>query len=188
MRIGYARVSKGEQNIETQVTKLRGDGECQRIFQDHGLSGGRWDRPELQRALEFLRADDVLVITKLDRISRSMADFCRLVRALEEVGARFESLSERIETHSPAGRMMAHMIMAFAEYEREMIRARTRDGLEAAKARGVPLGRRKVLSEEQRIEAVKLVLDGRTRAEVARIMGVSRSTISRVLKVYLAKK
>ncbi|MCG5534311.1 recombinase family protein [Halorhodospira sp. 9621] len=142
MIIGYARVSREEQqDLAAQRDVLRQAG-AERLFEE-AASGGRWDRPELQRALEHLREGDVfVVVVKLDRLSRSLKDLLTLLERIESAGAGFRSLSEAIDTTTPAGRMMMQMIGSFAEYEREMIRERTRAGLEAARRRG-RIGRRR---------------------------------------------
>ena len=128
MLIGYARVSKQqEQDTAAQVQALKKAG-AERVYQEHA-SGGRWDRPELHRLLEQLRPGDVLVVWKLDQLSRSLKDLLHLMDGLNARGAGFMSLTEQIDTTTPAGRMMMQMVGAFAEFEREMIRERTSAGL-----------------------------------------------------------
>jgi DNA invertase Pin-like site-specific DNA recombinase len=181
MRIGYVRVSTRDQNPALQRQALEAAG-CDRLFEETG-GGGRWDRPQLQAALAFLREGDELVVWKLDRVSRSLPDLLRLIAQLEEEGVRFRSLTEGIETATPAGRMVAAMLGAFAQYEREIIAERTRAGLSAAKARGVKLGRRRVLTASQATHAAEMVLDqGKGVRETARLLGVSPQTISRVVR------
>jgi len=103
------------------------DSGAEGIFEEQG-SGGRWDRPELHRLLDQLRPDDIVVVWKLDRLSRSLSDLLRIMEKIEASGAGFRSLTEAVDTTTPAGRMMMHMIGSFAEFEREMIRQRTRAG------------------------------------------------------------
>jgi DNA invertase Pin-like site-specific DNA recombinase len=129
--IGYARVSKGDgQSTAPQLKALRAAG-CRRIFEENG-SGGRWDRPELQRMLDHLRESDIVVVWKLDRLSRSLKDLLVILEKIDAAGAGFRSLTESIDTTTPAGRMMMQMLGSFAEFERQMIRDRTKAGLDRA--------------------------------------------------------
>ena len=182
MLIGYARVSKSDdQNTTVQVTALREAG-CETIYQE-AASGGRWDRPELQRLLEYMRPGDVVIVWKLDRLSRSLVDLLLLLEKMDERGVGFRSVTEAIDTTSLGGRMMMHMLGCFAEFEREMIRERTRAGLERARKEGRVGGRRPKLTVEQQREAVDAVRSGRrTASEMARVFGVHPATISRVVK------
>lgn len=181
MIIGYARVSKAEdQDTKTQL-KLLKDAGVERIYEDKA-SGGRWDRPELQKMLEQLRKDDLVVVWKLDRLSRSLKDILHIMEKIEAVGARFKSLTENIETISPAGRMMMQMIGSFAEFERAMIKERTKAGLMSARAEGRIGGRKFKLTQAQRKEIQEMVKTGRkTAAQAARIFNVSGATVSRIL-------
>ena len=181
MLIGYARVSKEkDQDTKVQLAALAAAG-AEKIYTEHA-SGGRWDRPELHKLLEHLRAGDTVVVWKLDRLSRSLRDLLRLMEQLEARGAGFRSLTEAIDTTTPAGRMMMQMVGAFAEYEREMVRERTRAGLEQARKEGRTGGRRPKLSAAQEQDIIDSVTSGRrTAAECARLFGVHRSTVSRLL-------
>ena len=114
MQIGYARVSTDDQDTAVQVVALKTAG-CERIYREK-TSGGRWDRPELHRLLDQLRKGDVLVVWKLDRLSRSLRDVLTIMERLGESGAGFRSLTEAIDTTTPAGRMMMQMVGAFADY------------------------------------------------------------------------
>src|SRR6266498_2075738 len=134
MLIGYARVSTNDQETATQVAALKEAG-CERIYREKA-SGGRWDRPELHRLLDQLRKGDVLVVWKLDRLSRSLRDVLTIMERLTETKAGFRSLTEAIDTTTPAGRMMMQMVAAFAEFERAMLKERTRAGLETARQEG----------------------------------------------------
>jgi DNA invertase Pin-like site-specific DNA recombinase len=128
MLIGYARVSKGDdQSNALQAKALKAAG-CQRVFEE-AASGGRWDRPVLHDMLRQLRDDDVVVVWKLDRLSRSLKDLLHLMERIKEANAGFRSLTESIDTTTPAGRMMMQMVGSFAEFERAMIRERTSAGL-----------------------------------------------------------
>jgi DNA invertase Pin-like site-specific DNA recombinase len=181
MLIGYARVSKiDQQDTRAQVQELKRAG-CKRIYQE-SASGGRWDRPQLHKALEQLRDGDVFVVWKLDRLSRSLKDVLNILEKTTEAGAGFRSLTESIDTTTPAGRMMLQMLGAFAEFERSMIRERTRLGLSAARERGRVGGRLPKLMAHQRAEAIKMVNSGdKSAAEVARLFRVHRSSISRLM-------
>jgi DNA invertase Pin-like site-specific DNA recombinase len=181
MRIGYARVSRGDtQEVQSQVDALKAAG-CERIFTEEA-SGGRWNRPELHRLLDHLRPGDTLTVWKLDRLTRSLKDLIALLEKIEQAGASFESLTEHIETHSPAGRMLVQMLGSFAEFERAMIRERTRQGLAFAKTQGRTGGRRFKLTPDQQALIVKLVDGGeQTAADAARSFRVSEATVSRLI-------
>jgi DNA invertase Pin-like site-specific DNA recombinase len=177
--IGYARVSRAEgQDLAPQVGALEAAG-CRRIHEERA-SGGRWDRPELTRLLGRLATGDVLIVWKLDRLSRSLKDLLLILERISAAGAGFRSLTEAIDTTVPAGRMMMQMLGAFAEYEREMVKERTQAGLKAARAQGRHGGRRAKFSQAQRAEILSMLAGGRPAAEVARLFQVHRATISRL--------
>jgi DNA invertase Pin-like site-specific DNA recombinase len=178
--IGYARVSTDDQDTAAQVAALKAAG-CQRIFREKA-SGGRWDRPELHRLLDHLRKGDVLLVWRLDRLSRSLRDVLTIMERLGDAGAGFRSLTEAIDTTTPAGRMMMQMVGAFAEFERAMLRERTKAGLDAAREEGRIGGRRPKLSAQQQVEIRKMVSKGhRTAADAARLFKVHPATVSRLL-------
>ncbi len=181
MLIGYARVSKGDdQSNALQAKALKAAG-CQRVFEE-AASGGRWDRPILHDMLRQLRDGDVVVVWKLDRLSRSLKDLLHLMERIKEADAGFRSLTELIDTTTPAGRMMMQMVGSFAEFERAMIRERTSAGLALARAEGRVGGRRRKLTERQRSEIAESVLAGRkSAAEMARLYKVSQPTVSRIV-------
>jgi len=154
--------------------------ECERIFREKA-SGGRWDRPELHRLLDQLRPADVLVVWKLDRLSRSLRDVLTIMERLGEAGAGFRSLTEAIDTTTAAGRMMMQMVGAFAEFERAMLRERTKAGLNAAREEGRIGGRKPKLSTQQQTEIRKMVKGDRTAADAARLFKVHPATVSRLL-------
>ncbi len=182
--LGYARVSKGDdQTNALQARALRADG-CRRIFEE-AASGGRWDRPELHRLLDHLRDGDTLVVWKLDRLSRSLKDVLHIMERVTEAGAGFRSLTENIDTTTPAGRMMMQMVASFAEFERAMIRERTSAGLAAARAEGRIGGRRKKLDPARRREIAESVISGRkTGAQMARLYNISAPTVSRIVAAH----
>ena len=181
LQLGYARVSKGdEQTNALQVRALKGAG-CRRLFEE-AASGGRWDRPELHRLLDQLREGDVVVVWKLDRLSRSLKDVLHIMERIAKAGAGFRSITENIDTTTPAGRMMMQMVGAFAEFERAMIRERTSAGLAAARAEGRVGGRRKKLDAGKRKEIADSVISGRkSGAEMARLYNISAPTVSRIV-------
>jgi DNA invertase Pin-like site-specific DNA recombinase len=179
--LGYARVSPGDaQDTQLQVRALKA-ANVTKIFQEKA-SGGRWERPELHRMIDQLRPGDVVVVWKLDRLSRSLKDLLHILEKIADAGAGFRSLTEAVDTTTAAGRMLMQMIGSFAEYEREMIRERTRAGLEAARAQGRVGGRRPKLSPSQQNEIVAMVTSGRkTASETARLFGVHPSTVGRLV-------
>jgi DNA invertase Pin-like site-specific DNA recombinase len=179
--LGYARVSKGDDQTNTlQARALRAAG-CRRIFEEVA-SGGRWDRPELHRLLDHLREGDTVVVWKLDRLSRSLKDVLHIMERIADAGAGFRSITENIDTTTPAGRMMMQMVGAFAEFERAMIRERTSAGLAAARAEGRIGGRRKKLDATKRREIAESVVSGRkSGAEMARLYNISEPTVSRIV-------
>lgn len=181
MLLGYARISKSDdQDAAPQIRALKKAG-CKRVFEE-AASGGRWDRPELHNLLDQLRAGDTLVVWKLDRLSRSLKDLLVILERIDAAGGKFRSLTESIDTSGPAGRMMMQMLGSFAEFEREMIRERTRAGLSGAKLNGSVPGRKPKVTAEQRKEIVEAVSSGRkTAAEMARLFKIHRGTISRFI-------
>lgn len=180
MLIGYARVSTHDQETAAQVAALKAAG-CERIFHEKA-SGGRWDRPELRKLLDHLRSGDVLVVWKLDRLSRSLRDVLALMEQVQDAKAGFRSLTEAVDTTTPAGRMMMQMVGAFAEFERAMLRERTKAGLESARNEGRIGGRRPKLRPQQQQEIVRMVTTGKkAAADAARLFDVHPATISRLL-------
>ncbi|NNH46015.1 recombinase family protein [Rhizobium laguerreae] len=158
MKIGYARVSTLDQHLDLQVSALRASG-CELIFHDH-VSGAHRNRPGLSAALRRLKRGDTLVVWKMDRIARSVMHFVNLISRLRNRGVQFLSLTESFDTSSPIGRLMMHMLGAFAEFEKEVIQERTRAGLAAAREKGQLLGRRPLLNAEQRAEIRELLVSG----------------------------
>lgn len=180
MKVGYARVSTREQETHLQLDALNGAG-CERIFEEKA-SGAQRDRPELKAALEYLRPDDVLVVWKLDRLARSLRQLIETAEGLQEKGIGFVSLTEGIDTTSSSGKLVFHVFGALAEFEREMIRERTKAGLQAAKSRGRRLGRPAALSPDQIEMARALKKAGNhSMPQIAKQLGVSRATLYRVL-------
>jgi DNA invertase Pin-like site-specific DNA recombinase len=182
MLIGYARISKiDDQDTLTQINTLKAAG-VKKIFEEKA-SGGRWDRPELHRMLDQLRAGDVIVVWKLDRLSRSLKDLLHIMEKIQAIGASFRSITEDIDTTTAAGRMMMQIVGSFAEFERAMIRERTKAGLETARSEGRIGGRKPKLTSPQKQEAITMVRSGKkTASEVARLFQVHPATISRLLE------
>jgi DNA invertase Pin-like site-specific DNA recombinase len=178
MKIGYARVSTQEQDTAGQVKKLKAAG-CHRIFTEKE-SGGRWNRPQLQAMREHLRRGDTVVITKLDRLSRSLKDLLFLLDEFSQTGVAFECIDDHLETTSPAGKLMIQMIGAFAEFERSLIRQRTSEGLVRARAEGRIGGRPSKLTAEQKAHAFEQLKQGKSQAQVARVLKVDRATVCRL--------
>ena len=181
MLLGYARVSKSnDQQTAPQLRALKEAG-CQKIFEE-SASGGRWDRPELHHLLGQLREGDTLVVWKLDRLSRSLKDLLMILEKVEAAGAKFRSLTEAVDTSGPAGRMVMQMLGAFAEFERAMIRERTKAGLKEARAKGRTPGRKPRLTAAQEKEIVDAVTSGRkAAADMARLFDIHPSTVSRLM-------
>lgn len=179
-RIGYARVSTEDQNLALQIDALKAAG-CTRILCDEGVSGVAVSRPALSKALAALRSGDVLVTWKLDRLGRSLAHLIEIIGMLENRHVGFRSLSEAIDTTTPGGMLIFHVMGALAQFERALISERTRAGMAASRARGGRLGRPRKLTDAQEDEIRRLSADQRDVAGLARRFEVSPSTISRVL-------
>ena len=178
MIIGYARVSTEEQHLDAQVSALEAAG-AERIFAEK-VSGTKKSRPELDRMIDQLREADVVVVTKYDRLSRSLQDLLRIVGAISAKGAGFRSLAEDIDTTTSAGRLVVHVFASIAQFERERISERTREGLAASRMRGRIGGRPPALSHERRAEVARMRdQEGRGISELARLFQVSPNTIRR---------
>ena len=180
MLIGYVRVSTIDQSPALQEDALRKAG-CQRFFSDN-MTGSRADRPGLELALSHLREGDVFVVWKLDRVGRSLKHLVDFVARLKERNVEFRSLTDAIDTTSVAGRFFFHVMAALAQMERELIIERTRAGLEAARARGRQGGRPRKLTQDRVKLARDMLRSGRQVQEVARLLGVDRSTLYRRMK------
>jgi DNA invertase Pin-like site-specific DNA recombinase len=181
MLIGYARVSTDDQNTKLQIDALNRAG-CKRLFEEKA-SGARADRPELAKAMAIAREKDVLVVWKLDRLGRSLPHLITTIRGLGDQGVGFRSLTENIDTTSSGGKLVFHLFGALAEFERDIIRERTKAGLAAARAQGRIGGRRRVMSAEDLKLARTLIADPSwTRDAIASKIDVSHMTIYRELK------
>ena len=183
--IGYARVSTDEQNLGLQLDALREAG-CAAVFEDQGISGAVTRRPGLTTALERCGSGDVLVAWKLDRLGRSTLDLVGLVETLKGRGVGLKVLTGEgasVDTTRPEGKLIFAVFAAFAEFERELIRERTRAGMKAAKRRGVVAGRPRKLNSHQLAHARQLIDAGtETQAGAAALLGVDPVTLRRALK------
>ena len=179
MIIGYARISTEDQNLDGQVDALKAAG-AEKIFADR-ITGTARSRPELDRLLDQVRQGDVIIVTKYDRLARSLRDLLDIVDVIQARGAGFRSLAEDIDTTTPAGRLVFHVFASIAQFERERISERTREGLEAARKRGRIGGRPPALTAAQKAE-VRRMRDGELRPlpEIAQLFRVSVKTIRRV--------
>ena len=181
MLIGYARVSTEDQDLTLQRTALKDVG-CKRVYEEKE-TGAKRTRPQLVRLLDQLRAGDVVVVSRLDRLARSTRDLLEIAEQLNEAEAGLRSLREPwADTTSPAGRMVLTVFAGIAEFERELIRERTRSGRMAAKARGVRFGRPPKLTSDQIALAKRMVNEGTSVPEVSKILKVHRATLYRSLR------
>ena len=180
MKLGYARVSTTDQDLAIQRTRLHEAG-CEKLFEEE-ISGARKKRPVLERLLSELRADDVVVVTRLDRLARSTSELLRIAETIEEKNAGLQSIAEPwADTTTPAGRMVLTVFTGIAEFERSLIATRTEEGRRAAQARGVPFGRPPKLRPDQRTLARNLIEEGESVSDVARTFNVHVATIYRCL-------
>ena len=176
MNVGYARVSTQDQKPELQLDALKAAG-CEKIFEEKASDAQR-ERSHLTAALDYMRKGDTLVVWKLDRLARSLKQLIETVEMLEERSVGFRSLTENIDTTTSGGRLIFHIFGALAEFERSIIRERTKAGLDAARARGRVGGRPPALSDDDIAAARALLADGSiTTREVAKRLGVSVSTV-----------
>jgi DNA invertase Pin-like site-specific DNA recombinase len=176
---GYARVSTNGQDLASQEAELLAAG-CAKVFKEK-VSGAKTDRAELAKALRRLERGDVLIVSRLDRLARSTRDLLNIVAAIVEREAGFRSLKDTwADTTTPHGRLMLTVLGGLAEFERELIRARTGEGRTRAKVRGVKFGRPSALTTHQRAEAIQRLANGEAQADVARTFNVSQATISRL--------
>lgn len=184
--IGYARVSTAEQDTSLQIDALRQAG-CDRIFEDT-VSGAKADRPGLTAALSYLREGDVLVVWRLDRLGRSLPHLIEVIAALEGQGIGFRSLTESIDTTTPGGRLIFHVFGALSQFERDLIRERTKAGLSAAAARGRRGGRKPVINTEKLHRAQSYITNGLNVREAAARIKVSKTALYAALQTRSPKR
>lgn len=180
MKIGYARISTGEQNNALQLDALKAVG-CERIFEDTA-TGASVQRPQLQKCLKSLQEGDILAVYKLDRLGRSLGDIIGLLDGLKARGVAFQSITEVVDTTTATGRAMWQMLGIMAELERSLIVERTQAGKAAAVARGVKMGRKPLLENEQKAHISSLLEQGSDIHKIMKLFKVSRSTLYRAIK------
>lgn len=184
LKVGYARVSTVEQDLSVQRNALQGLGvPTDRIYVDHGLTGTNRDRPGLSQAMAACRAGDTLVVTKLDRLARSVSDARDIVDELTRRGVVLNIGGSLHDPADPVGRLLFNVLAMVAEFEADLIRTRTREGMAAARAAGKLRGRKPKLSPRQEEHLVELHASGeRTPSELAELFGVTRSTVYRIVQ------
>lgn len=178
--VGYVRISTQDQNPDLQRDALAAAG-CVRVFEDEA-SGARVDRPGLAQAIDYVRDGDVLIVWKLDRLGRSLPHLIETVAGLEAKGAGFRSLTEVIDTTTPGGRLVFHLFGALGEFERDLIRERTRAGLVAAAARGRKGGRKPVATPERLGRALAMIARGLTVREAAARLKIGKTALYAALR------
>ena len=176
MNIGYARVSTLDQNLDLQIDALK-KVDCERIFQEK-ITGTKLERPQLQEAIDYARANDILVVWKLDRLGRSLKDLLAIINDLEKQQIGLKSLHENIDTTTPIGKLIFHIFASLAEFEKDIISERTNAGFTAARIRGRRGGRPKMLNEKQIEVLKKLYYDRNTIVvDIAKIFKISKKTL-----------
>lgn len=179
---GYARVSTDGQSVAAQEAELMSAG-CVKVFAEK-VSGAKTDRAELAKVMKRIGAGDMLVVTRLDRLARSTRDLLNILYALAEKGAKFKSLRDAwCDTSTPQGELLVTVLGGFATFERHLIKARTDEGRKRARARGVPFGRPRKLTQHQRQEALQRLANGEALVDVARTYAVDPTTIGRLQAV-----
>lgn len=183
MLVGYMRVSTTDQNLDSQRAALEQAG-AERVFEDK-MSGRKAERPGLEAALDFMRSGDTLVITRLDRLGRSLKNLLELTARLRDKGIELHSLKEAIDTSTPTGRLFFHLMGSLAEFQADLIRERTKAGLAQARKRGMLGGRKPSLDEERFKRAMALYDSGQfTVREIAKEFGISRPTFYNLRERY----
>jgi DNA invertase Pin-like site-specific DNA recombinase len=182
MKIGYIRVSKHEQNEALQRDALK-EASCEKYFSDV-ITGSKFERKGLEQLLAFVRSEDTVIVWKLDRLGRSLKDLIETLNSLDNRGIDFISLTEKIDTSTPGGKLIFHLMGALAEFERDLIRERTNAGLVAARARGRVGGRPRKLSTNGKVAlALRLVEDSKHSIDdICSTLGISRSTLYRYVR------
>jgi len=183
MKIGYARVSTDDQTLDLQLDALTEAG-CETLYQEHASGKKNVARPELENCLKAIREGDTLVVWRLDRLGRSLSDLVAIVGGLEKGNVGFESLTERIETTTPTGKLVFHLFASLAEFERNLIRERTKAGIAAARKRGKSTGRPKKLGPKE-IEMMRTLLAAREMQvkDIAKQFGISPASIYRYIPI-----
>jgi DNA invertase Pin-like site-specific DNA recombinase len=178
MRIGYARVSSSGQKLDVQLDRLS---DCDRIFHEKASGASARSRSELQKALDYVRDEDVFVVTKLDRLARSVVDLAGIVQIFERKKVDLVVLDQGIDTTTMYGRLQFNILAAIGEFERELIRERSMEGREKAIARGVKFGAKPKLTKQEIKDLVRdFEAPGCSKAEIAAHYGISRSSVYRL--------
>jgi DNA invertase Pin-like site-specific DNA recombinase len=182
MKVGYVRVSKQEQHEALQIDALKEAG-CKKWFVDK-ITGSKAERKGLDEALAYMRPGDTFVVWKLDRAGRSLTHLIELLKGLQERGIEFISLTEQIDTTTPGGKLIFHLMGALAEFERDLIRERTNARLAAAKARGRKGGRPRKLKTNGKVALAQQMFIDQSHSipEICTILGISRATLYRYVK------
>ncbi len=184
MKFGYARVSTADQNLDLQIDALQKEG-CEKIFKDK-ISGAKIERPEFDKMRQLLREGDIVVVYKLDRLGRSLRHLVEIVSDFQENKVSFKSLNDPIDTTTSQGKLIFNIFASLAEFERDLIRERTRAGLDSARARGRLGGRPKGLSAEAEQKAIiceSLYREGKhTVNNIARQLKLSKATLYKYLR------
>lgn len=177
--LGYARVSTTDQNLEAQVKQLESSG-VEKIFMEKA-SGAKQDRPQLSALLDYCREGDIFIVTKLDRLGRSLPHLLQTVQTLKEKGVTFKCLNLSMDTSTPTGELMFNVIAAVAQFERQMLLERQKEGIAIAKQKGVYKGR-KPTAREKAEQVIKLIESGKTREAVAKELEIGIRSVFRILK------
>jgi DNA invertase Pin-like site-specific DNA recombinase len=187
MNVGYARVSTSSQNLENQISQLKISG-CEKIFSEKRSGKNEADREQFNIMMDFVREGDVLFITKLDRLARSVIDLHNIAKSLEDKDVDLKVIHQNIDTTTPAGRLLFTMLGAIAEFERDLINERVKEGIEAAKKKGIQFGRKAILNSKDKNVIYKQHEKGKSVAWLSKFFHVARNTIYRALKDVAQKK
>lgn len=186
MIIGYARTSTADQiaGLEAQLRELQAAG-CEKIFKEQASSVDT--RIQLQSAIEFIREGDVLVVTKLDRLARSVLDLMKIIKELENKKVGLRILNLGMDTNTPTGKLMLTILGGIAQFEREIMLERQREGISKAKAEGKYKGRKSIQSEI-RLDVLSLVTSGESKAKIAKQFRIGEATVYRIIKSFTQDK
>jgi len=187
MNIGYARVSTSSQNLENQIDQLKAAG-CEKIFSEKRSGKNESDREQFTIMMDFIREGDMLFVTKLDRLARSVIDLHNIAKFLQDQNVDLKVLHQNIDTTTPAGRLLFTMLGAIAEFERDLINERVREGIEAAKNKGIRFGRRAILSMKEKKIIYQQHEKGRSVLWLSNFFHVARNTIYRAINDIAQKK
>ena len=186
MKIAYIRVSTSGQSLTAQKEKLQKEG-CE-VFYEEKISGKSKERAELKALLKALRKGDVVCVTKIDRLARSLSDLFEISKEIEQKEAHLHILEQQMDTSTPAGKLLFSVLGALAEFERSLIVERTQEGQKKAKAKGVKFGRKSKTNKAQDRQIIALWKDGSSWSEIAKTFGVSRQSVWTRIKKYKEKE